>query len=243
MKAVLLAGGDGTRLRPITYEIPKPLVPVQNKPVIEYLVDNFLSYGCEEVILIINDKHLQHFTLWKNLYCLQKGIDEGRIILVVEEKPAGSFGALMLSQPYLKDEQSFFFGNGDNVVDLNLAKLALRHQEHSGVATVSVVQQNDPQNWGVAELTNDGKIRQFHEKPVNPPTNWINPGIYLVNDEIFDYYPAGKDFSMVEQDLWPVLAKEDKLYAYFHDGQFFGTDNIERWERAIKEYKHNPPKY
>ena len=205
MKAFILAGGEGSRLRPVTYEIPKPLLPVKKKPIINYLVDLFARHGVLEFVVSISEKHQEDFMKWKKEHYADERID-----FSVEREPLGTFGSLMLVKDRFADEP-FFMTNGDELKKFDLDKMRSAHAESGATATVGLVRVNDPQHYGVA-ICNGSKIETFIEKPKHPPTSYINAGIYLFEPGVFAYYPHQEiKFAMVERDLFPALAKEGAL--------------------------------
>lgn len=230
MKGFILAAGDGTRLRPLTYEIPKPLLPVGKTPIITYLVDLYLRNGVDDIKIGIQRSHLEDFYKWKATYFPGKNIE-----LVVEPKPSGTF------LPIVKKVNSKWFSepivvsNGDELKELNLKKMIDWHKRKGGFATVGLVKVKNPEAYGVALMKKD-QIIEFIEKPENPPTQYINSGLYIMNPEIRNYFPGGAKFAMIENDLFPQLAKEGKLFGYKWQGKWFDCGNWQRYETAIKRW-------
>ncbi len=242
-KGIILAGGKGTRLRPITLEIPKPLLPVKKKPIINYLVDLFLNQGIKDIAILINKEFKEEFNWWEKRYYPSTSSGQapstgsGRVpkIKFFEElEPLGTFGGLW----YLKDwigSSFFFLTNGDELKKIDLKKMIEFHNHHPVMATLALVRVPNPQDYGVV-LTRQGLAQEFLEKPKNPPSNFINSGLYLFSPEIFQYHPGPK-FLMVETDLFPRLAREGKLAGFKFDGAWMDTGTFERYENAIKKWK------
>lgn len=229
LKAVILAGGKGTRLYPITYEIPKPLLPIKRKPIINHLVELFSEQGIKDIFVLINKEFKEEFDWWKKRYFPRNSIK-----LVEETKPLGTFGGLY----YLKKELSgkeFFLTNGDELKKINLKKMIDFYQKRKEPALLALVKVNNPQDYGVV-ITKNGVVKEFLEKPKNPPTNYINSGLYLLNDEVFNYHPGPK-FCMVETDLFPKLAKQGKLAGFKFKGKWMDCGNFERYSKALKYWK------
>lgn len=232
MKGFILASGEGTRLRPLTYEIPKPLLPVGKTPIITYLVDLYLDNGVDDIKIGIQQSHLEDFYKWKATYFPREKIE-----LVVEQKPSGTF------TPVAKNVSSKWFSepivvsNGDELKQLNLKKMINWHLKRKAIATIGLVKVKNPQDYGVAKIQGD-KIADFIEKPKNPPSSYINSGLYILNPEIRKYYPRGVKFSMFENDLFPRLAKEGKLHGYKWQGKWQDVGTFARWEEAIKNWNH-----
>lgn len=231
MKAVILAGGKGTRLSPVTLEIPKPLLPVRKKPILNYLVDLFLKHGVTDLCVSINRTHAADFLDWKQRYYPTLDIH-----FVIEPEALGTFGGVFMAKDWLGNEP-FFVTNGDELKDINLRAMKASHEAHKPFATVALVEVDEPQHYGVAICEGD-KIKQFVEKPQNPPSRYISSGLYLFEPAIFSYYPHSEPkFSMMEQDLFPRLSQEDKLHGFKFAGKWMDCGTFERWEKAIKEWE------
>ena len=176
-KAVILAGGKGTRLYPITKEIPKPLLPVKRKPIINYLIDLFCKAGIKDIAILISKNHREDFNWWKARYYPNLNIK-----FAEESKPLGTFGGLYFLKDWLGNKP-FFMTNGDEIKEINLSKMAEFHQSQNVLVTISSVYVSDPQNYGVVVCENN-IVKEFLEKPKNPPSNYINSGLYLFSPEI-----------------------------------------------------------
>lgn len=209
-KAVILTGGAGTRLYPITYEIPKSLLRVNKKPIINWLVDLFFSQVIKEVGILINKDFKDDFIWWKKRYYSKK-----KIKFFEEEKPLGTFGGLIFLKNWLKNKP-FFISNGDELKKIDLKKMTEFHHKMKPVATIALAKVPDPQNYGVV-LSDKGKVVKFLEKPKNPSSKYINSGLYLLEPEIFNYHPGPK-FLMIEKNIFPKLAKEGNLAGFKFQG-------------------------
>lgn len=214
---------------PVVLEIPKPLLPVDKVPVLTYLVNLYLSYDVSDIKIAIQAKHLEDFRKWRTLYFPREKIE-----FVVEEKPSGTFG------PLLKVDSDWFsesivVSNGDELKEINLKKMLDWHLQKGGVVTIGLVRVSNPQAYGVARLDGD-KIIEFIEKPKTPFSYYINSGTYIMDPEVKSYFPKKTKFSMVEVDLFPKLAKEEKLYGYKFRGRWLDIGTFERWEEAIKKW-------
>ncbi len=226
-KAVLLIGGKGTRLRPLTYKIPKALLEVQGKALTEHLFDLFKKYSIRDVVLCVGylkDKIKEHFG---------DGSKFGVNITYVEEnEPLGTAGPLKLGKNYLNE--SFIASNGDELKNINIARMFRLHKRKDALATIALTTVDDPTQYGVARL--DGsRIIKFVEKPSNPPSNLINAGFYIIEPEVLDMIPKG--FSMLEKDVFPKLAKMGRLRGFPFAGQWFDVGNMERYKLAEKKWK------
>jgi len=230
MKGFILAAGEGTRLRPLTYEIPKPLLPVGKIPILTYLVDLYLKHGVDDIKINVQKKHLEDFYKWKATYFPREKIE-----LVVELKPSGTFTPIIKKVSQKWFSEPIVVSNGDELKELNLREMIDFHLQKGGVATVGLVKVENPQVYGVAKIEED-KISEFIEKPKNPPSSYINSGLYIMNPEIRNYFPKKAKFAMVETDLFPQLAKEGKLFGYKWEGKWMDIGDFERWEKAIREW-------
>jgi mannose-1-phosphate guanylyltransferase len=228
-KAVILAGGLGTRLRPITNEIPKQLMPIHGKSIMEHVFDLFKKYGIKDIVLCVGykaDKFKEYFGDGKKFNV--------NITYIIEDKPMGTAGPIRLAKEHLKD--TFIVCNADELKDIDLFDMYLNHKEYGGAATIALTTVEDPSAYGVARLQGN-KILEFVEKPKKEeaPSNLINSGLYIFEPEVIKYIPEGR--SMLEKDVFPNLAKDGKLYGFPFSGQWFDTGTLERYEKAMKEWK------
>jgi NDP-sugar pyrophosphorylase family protein len=229
--AVILCGGKGTRLRPITYEIPKALIPVQGKPLIDHIFDLLKKYNIKDVVVSVGylkEKIKQH---------LGDGFRFGiNITYIEEDKPLGTAGPLKLFKKIKQPKEAFIVSNGDELKNIHIQKMFELHQSKHALATIALTTVKDPSLYGVARL--DGsRILEFVEKPAKnkAPSNLINAGFYILEPEVIDMIPDG--FSMLEKNIFPKLAKQGKLFGFPFGGQWFDTGNIKRYEKAIKQWK------
>lgn len=234
-KAVILAGGKGTRLYPVTKEIPKPLLPVKKKPIINYLVDLFFSQGIENIAILISSEFRDDFEWWKKRYYpLASSGQVPKIDFFEEKEPLGTFGGLWYLRDWLSGN-SFFLTNGDELKEIDLEKMARIHRKLKSLATIALVEVSNPRDYGVV-LCSSNIVREFLEKPENPPSKYINSGLYLLSPKIFDYHPGPK-FLMIEKDIFPKLAGEKKLAGFKFRGKWMDCGTWERYEKALAEWK------
>lgn len=229
MKAIILAGGLGTRLRPLTYETPKPLLPIKGKPIVEHAILNFKKHGVDEVILSIGymaDKIKNYFgdgSKWgmKIDYC-------------VESEPLGTGGALKKAAQGINE--TFLAINGDNLADFDWTAALSAHKKNNAKLTLSLFPVEDVTQYGIARLDGD-KILEFVEKPTpeKAPSNLNNAGGYIMELDVLDILPIG--VSSIERDCFEKIAKLGKMFSHRHLGQWFPTDTMEKYERAEREYR------
>lgn len=228
-KAVILAGGKGTRLYPITKEMPKPLLVIKRKPIVNYLVELFHSFGIQDIAVLVNETFLEDFEWWKKRY-----YPERSITFFTEQEPLGTFGGLWNVRDWA-GSNSLFITNGDELKEIDLGQMAEFHQGRGTIGTIALVEVENPQDYGVV-TTNEDLVEDFLEKPQNPPTNYINSGLYLFSPEIFTLYP-GPQFLMMEKDIFPDLAKKRKIGGFKFQGKWLDMGTWERYNHAIEEWE------
>jgi len=228
-KAIILAGGRGTRLYPVTKEIPKPLLPIKKKPIINYLVDLFLKYNVKEIAVLVSSDSKEDFVWWK-----KRHYPEQNIKIVAEEEEFGTFGGLYLLKEWIGDSD-FFLTNGDELKDINLKEMINLHNKAGNPATIALVEVEDPEHYGVVICENN-RVKEFLEKPESPSTKYINSGLYILSPEVFKYH-QGLKFQMVEKDLFPQLAQENKLTGFKFNGAWTDCGTWERYEQAISTWQ------
>jgi NDP-sugar pyrophosphorylase family protein len=232
MKGIILVGGAGTRLRPVTYEIPKPLVPVKKRPIINHLIDLFRRHGIDEIALMASKDHEEDFVRWQKTWDDELPKD---LTIFFETAPRGTFGGLEIAREWIGDEP-FILSNGDELKDFDLTSLIAAHKEHGALGTIALVEVNDPEHYGVPIL-NGEKIEQFLEKPNPAPSKFISSGLYVLRPEVFGYADFANDFIMIEKDIFPKLAADSKLTGYkLVGGRWYDCGTLERWEKAMKEW-------
>jgi mannose-1-phosphate guanylyltransferase len=220
MKAVILAGGFGKRLKPLTDTRPKPMIQVSGFPIIEWQINWLRKFGIKEFILCVGFMKEQIFDYIGNGSKFNCQVEYS-----VEEKPLGTGGALMNARELLPNEDSFFMLNGDILTDLEPNLLLLNDSN-----TIALVPLTSP--FGVVELDNHSRVLGFVEKP-EIPNYWINAGIYRFTKEIFQYLPASGN---IEVTTLPSLAQQGKLRAVRFERVFWRSiDSHKDIEEASKE--------
>lgn len=225
---LILAGGKGTRLKPITNEIPKPMLPLHDKPIMEHTLDLMKKYGIKDVIISIGfkgNKIKEYFGNGKRF-----GLN---INYIEETEPLGTAGPLRLAKHLLTE--TFVMCNADELKNIDLSDMYLFHKENKGIGTIALTTVEDPTAYGVARMKGN-LILEFLEKPKNPPSNLINAGLYILEPEILNYIP-GTGAASIERDVFPRIASENKLFGYPFDGQWFDTGTLERYDLAQQKWK------
>jgi mannose-1-phosphate guanylyltransferase len=210
MKAMVLAAGLGTRLRPLTYEITKPMVPVLDRPVMEHILELLERHGFDEVIA--------------NLHYFPDSIKDyfgERISYRVEEELLGTAGGVRACAEFFGDEP-FLVISGDALTDIDLGALAARHRDSGGIATLAVKRVEDTREYGVVLHDREGRITGFQEKPSPEEalSNLGNCGIYVFSPEIFDYFPD-RPFADWAQDVFPALLENDVPFHIHEVGEYW----------------------
>lgn len=199
MKAVILVGGEGTRLRPLTCNITKAMVPVLNLPFLEHVFHYLRGHGIDDTVLA-----LCHLPQQVKGY-FGSGDRVGiRLSYALEESPLGTAGAVKNSEEGL--DQPFFVLNGDVFTGLDLTTMLAFHRERKAKATIALTPVEDPTAYGLVETDDEGRIKRFLEKPSwdQVTTNMINAGIYILEPEVLTYIPP-QTFCMFEHNLFPML--------------------------------------
>lgn len=227
--AIILAGGAGTRLRPLTNDLPKPLLPLKGKPILQHALENLRTFGVKNIIIPISyqeEKVRNYFGDGSQL-----GL---HITYSIEQEPLGTGGAIKQAAQSLSDP--FFLLWGDNLADVKLDEIYTAHQQHSGLITLTLTPREDVEHFGVAKLQQN-RIITFVEKPrrEDAPSNLINAGIFIVHPDCLKMLPRGK--SSFEKDCLEKLAPLGKIGSYIHPGQWFPTDTLEKYKIACLEFQ------
>ena len=213
MQSLILAGGKGTRLRPLTMHTPKPIVPIANRPFLLYQVELLKRADIQDIILSLS------YQPQKIEDKMGDGIDyDARIRYTVEALPLGTAGAYRHATDLIKETTVVL--NGDVLTDIDLNEVIRFHRDKGSVATLVLAPVANPSAYGLVEAAEDGRIRRFLEKPKPEEItcNTINAGIYILEPRVLDYIPAGESF-MFEYGVFPALLKnEEPFYAYVWDG-------------------------
>jgi dTDP-glucose pyrophosphorylase/mannose-6-phosphate isomerase-like protein (cupin superfamily) len=229
LRAVILCGGRGERMKPFTYEMPKPLFLVQGKSILEHIIDVFKKFDIRDVTFAVGylkERIKNHFG---------DGLNYGiRASYIEEESPLGTAGPLKSLEGRING--TFIVSNGDELKDLDIDEMLSRHKSNKAITTIALTEVENPSAYGVAKLVGD-KILEFVEKPLigKEPSRLINAGFYILEPQVLEYIPKG--FAMLERDVFPKIAREGRLYGYKFKGQWFDTGNLERYEIAIKNWQ------
>lgn len=212
MKAVIMAGGEGTRLRPLTCCRPKPMVPVANKPVMEHIVELLKKHDMTDIAAT-----LQYMPDLISEYFEDGGPFGIRIRYYIEDKPLGTAGSVKNAEEFL--DETFLVISGDALTDIDLKDAVKFHRERDSMATLVLKRVDIPLEYGVVVTDPEGRIIRFLEKPSwgEVFSDTVNTGIYILSPEIFSYIKPGEPFDF-SKDLFPILLRENKrMYGYITD--------------------------
>jgi len=228
-KAIILAGGLGTRLKPLTDTIPKSMIDVQGKPLLGHIIELFKKFGVTEIYLSVGHMKEQIMEYFGN------GGNFGVTInYITEDEPLGTAGPVKKGAAGWSED--FFVSNGDELKDFNLEEMYELHKRNKAWVTIALTEVEDPSAYGVVRMDGE-KIVEFVSKPKKEeaPSRLINSGLYIFNPAVLGHIPDG--FVMSEKDVFPKLAKEGHVFGWKATGQWFPTDTLEKYERAKKEWK------
>lgn len=209
MQAIVLVGGEGTRLRPLTFGTPKPMVPIMNVPFLARTLERLYEVGIRDVILpagYMPQAITEYFGDGSRL-----GM---KITYVIEDEPLGTAGAIKNVEQYINGP--FFVLNGDVLTSLDLKAMIRYHEEKGGLGVLHLIKVEDPSAFGCVVHDETGRISQFVEKPPKgtEPTNEVNAGTYLLDPKVLALIPPGRNVSIERETFPKLLAEGNALYAY-----------------------------
>ncbi len=209
MKAIILVGGEGTRLRPLTYSVVKPMVPVANRPFIEHVILKLAAHGINDIVLAMGYKPDSIFAYFKD------GAGTGiKLTYSLEEKPLGTAGAVKNAGGHVED--TFFVLNGDTFSDIDYTDMLAFHRRNRAMATIALSHVDDPTRFGVVETKEDGRVTAFIEKPARDKvtSHWINAGVYILEPSVLDCIPDNQFFMFEKGVFPPMLERGERVFAY-----------------------------
>ena len=230
MQALFLAGGKGTRLYPLTYGIPKPMVPVMGCPLLEHNMNILKLYGIKDIILSVCYKSAYIKNYFGN------GSAFGLNLKYVEEdSPLGTGGAIKNCERYLKD--TFFIFNSDILSNINYYEMLNYHNKQKAAVTIAVTRVDNPSSYGVINFDKHGYATSFCEKPSadNITSHFINAGVYIFNAKVLQEIPAGKNVS-IEKEIFPMLLAEgQKIAVYKGCNYWLDIGTLEKYVQANQD--------
>ncbi|MDE1824410.1 MAG: nucleotidyltransferase family protein [Candidatus Micrarchaeota archaeon] len=219
MKAVLLAGGFGKRLRPLTDKVPKPLVKVGGRPILEWQILWLRSFGVKSFVILasyLSEKIMEHVDSRKEGWGISAEYS-------VEDEPLGTGGAIKNAEEFLRNEKAFYVLNGDNITNVDIRRLELK----DGIASIALAPLRS--TYGVVSVDDRGKITKFDEKPIIKDY-WMNAGVYIMSNKVLDYLPGN---GAVEKTAFVELSGKGMLRGVkFSDCYFHGVDSVKDVEEV-----------
>lgn len=226
----MMAGGKGTRLRPLTLVRPKPMIPLVNKPIIKYTVDRLSKFGFKDIIMTLNymSTHIKNYFKDGSRF----GVD---VKYSVEKWPLGTGGSVKKAEKYIDD--TFMVVSGDVLTDVDFKDVLKFHKEKGALATMVLTEVNDPSHFGIAVMDKENKITEYLEKPSPEEafSNVANTGIYIFQPEIFDFFEKeeGKEEVDFSKDIFPEIIKKDAgIYGYVFNGYWNDVGRPETFMQA-----------
>lgn len=221
MKAVVLCGGKGTRLRPYTHTLPKPMLLLGRKPILEYAVEHLKREGFHDIVFTVG--HLKHEIM--NYFGDGKKFGV-KITYSHEENELGTAGSVAGAKALLKGEENFLVIMGDQLTNLDFRKLTALHEKKKPLATIGLKRMGVPFQYGTVEASKDGDVTGFVEKPIFEKL--VNAGIYVFNKRIFDYLQEKGDFAL---NVFPELvARKQRVAGFVFDDYWIDVGNLKEYE-------------
>ncbi|HYB93114.1 MAG TPA: NDP-sugar synthase [archaeon] len=231
MKAVILAGGFGTRLRPLSCTRPKLLFPIANRPLLDWTLESLSNSGVDEVVLAVS-----YMAYELERYFGPSKYDV-KIFYSFERRPLGTAGAVKKAKELVGDDETFLVLNGDVLCKINYRDILKIHKKHGASVTMALCEVPDPSRFGVVEIGDGDQIRKFVEKPKleEAPSKLINMGIYTIEPEILKLIPTDAKIS-IEREIFPDLAREGKMYGYRYEGSWGDVGKPEDYVLTNNEF-------
>ena len=228
MRAVVLVGGFGTRLRPLTNDRPKQMLPIVGVPMIERVVATLGSHGVTEAVLSLGYRPDAFTDAYPD------GICAGVLLhYAVEPDPLDTAGAVRYAALSAGIDDTFIVVNGDVLTDLDVTELWNFHKSHGAEGTIALTPVDEPSHYGVVPIDDDGRVIEFVEKPApgTAPTNWINAGTYVLEPSVFDRIAADRRVS-IERKTFPSMVADESLYALHSDAYWIDAGTPAAYLRA-----------
>jgi mannose-1-phosphate guanylyltransferase len=228
MRAVVLVGGFGTRLRPLTYSVPKPMLPVGHLPIIERLVANLVRGGVTDVTLALGFKPEPFLEAFPDGTCAG-----AQLHYAVEPEPLDTAGAIRFAAEAAGIDETFVVVNGDVLTDLDIATLVDFHRARGAEATLHLIAVPDPSAFGVVALDDVGRVERFVEKPPPgiEPSNLVNAGTYVLEPSVLGRIPTGRKVS-IERETFPAIVADGGVFAMATDDYWIDTGKPELYLAA-----------
>jgi mannose-1-phosphate guanylyltransferase len=225
LQALVLAGGEGTRLRPLTLTVPKPAMPLAGRPFLTFMLDWLAGHGVTEAILSCGYRSDGVRRVLGDIY------DGMRLRYVIEEEPLGTAGPVRLAADEGLLDDRFLVLNGDTLTDFNLSAEVAEHERAGAQGTLALAAVDDTASYGVVPTDDEGRVIEFLEKVEDPPTNRINAGAYVLDGSVAERIESGRAVSF-EREVFPAMAAEGVLQGYMAEGYWIDIGTPERYLEA-----------
>ena len=228
MRAVVLVGGEGTRLRPLTLDTPKQLLPVAGVPMIEWVVRHLVEQGISDLVFSMGYRPDAFSEAYPDSHCAGAKIE-----YAVESEPLDTAGAIRFAATEAGIDETFVVVNGDVLTELDIRSLTAAHTDRHAEATISLTPVDDPSRFGVVPTDASGRVTAFIEKPPRDeaPTNFINAGTYVLEPSVLDRIPSGRRVS-IERETFPQLVEAGTLFAVPSEAYWLDTGTAKTYVRA-----------
>lgn len=230
MKAMILAAGIGSRLDPLTRNLPKPLVPIVNKPVMAHIIELLVKYGFEDVMINVH----YHADMIQDYF--GDGNKWGiRIHYSVEDKLWGDAGSVKRCADFF--DGTFLVMGGDDLSDIDLNRLLKQHRDKKAVCTIALSLVNEPSEYGIVLINERGRITRFLEKPKGEVifSNMANTGVYLFEPEIFELIPRGENYGFGHNVFPQLLEQKRRFYGYLTSSYWRDVGNLKQYRETHKD--------
>ncbi len=236
MRAVVLVGGHGTRLQPLTLDIPKAMLPIVERPMIEHVVGHLVSHGITEVVLSLGFLPDAFTDAYPDGTCAGLPLH-----YAVEPEPLDTAGAIGFAAAHAGIHDTFLVLNGDVLTGLDVTALVATHRRTGAEGTIALTPVDDPSRYGVVPIDDGGRVLDFIEKPApgEAPTNRINAGTYVLEPSVLGRIDPGRRVS-VERHVFPAMAAEGTLYAVASDAYWIDTGTPETYLQANLDLLDDP---
>jgi len=231
MKAFLLAAGLGTRLRPLTDSVPKCLVQIDGKPLLDYWMDLYSLHNVSEVLI---NTHYMHAQVHEYIYDRNLSGKLPYITEYYESELLGSAGTVAANRDFILNDEAFYICYADNLTNIDLTHMLKFHQAHTASFTMALFRSNNPSQCGIAALDKDDRIARFEEKPLEPESNLANAGVYIADRSLFDLLPPGR-FLDFGKDIIPTLV--GKMYGWESHDYLLDIGTPENYRKAQEDAK------
>lgn len=226
MKAVVLVGGEGTRLRPLTETIPKPLIPLMDRPSLDHVLDHLARHDVHEVVL--SSSYLEE--TFRAFIEARRG--DPSIMWITEREPLGTGGAIVHALEALDTADAFLALNGDILTDLDLTAMVGTHRAHAAAATIALTHVEDARPYGLVPTEPDGRVLEFREKPSELVPGDINAGTYVLDPGALEGWTPGRAVS-IEREIFPSLIERGSpLFGFLSDAYWIDLGTPEQYLRA-----------